>query len=152
MSTEQPLARLLVSVTKKYLSIFSQQTDGLDIDRYQYVLVLINSHKERLTQKELCKLIEVDKSFMVNIIDYLSSKGYVFRETDERDRRQQVIKLTEKAKQAIPQIEKVIERLNNKALDNLSEVQISTFWEVLKQIDLNLSEIKPKNITINYQK
>jgi MarR family transcriptional regulator, transcriptional regulator for hemolysin len=149
---KQPLAHLLISVTKKYLSIFSQQTDGLDIDRYQYVLVLINLHQEKLTQKALCELLEVDKSFMVNIIDYLSSKGYVFRETDAMDRRQQLIKLTEKAKQAVPKIEDVISRLNNKSLENLSESQIQTFSEVLLQISCNLSAVKPKGITINYKK
>ena len=83
---KQPLAQLLISVTKKYLSIFSQQTGGLDIDRYQYVLVLINLHKEQLTQKALSELLEVDKSFMVNIVDYLSSKGYVVREKNINDR------------------------------------------------------------------
>jgi MarR family transcriptional regulator, transcriptional regulator for hemolysin len=148
----QPLAHLLISVTKKYLSIFSQQTEGLDIDRYQYVLVLINLHNEQLTQKALCELLEVDKSFMVNIVDYLSSKGYVYRETGLKDKRHQLIKLTQKAKEAIPKIEEVITRLNRKSMENLSESQIQAFSEVLLQISCNLSEIKPKGITISINK
>lgn len=148
---KQPLAQLLISVTKKYLSIFSQQTGGLDIDRYQYVLVLINLHKEQLTQKALSELLEVDKSFMVNIVDYLSSKGYVLREKNINDRRQQVIKLTDKAREAIPKIEKVISRLNKQSMENLSEEKIQIFSEVLLQISHNLAEVEPKNITINYK-
>ncbi|MBC8054371.1 MAG: MarR family transcriptional regulator [Sphingobacteriaceae bacterium] len=145
---KQPLAQLLVSVTKKYLSIFSQQTEGLDIDRYQYVLVLIKLHNEQLTQKALSELLEVDKSFMVNIIDYLSSKGYVLREKNLNDRRQQVIKLTDKAREAVPKIESVISRLNKKSLENVSANEIETFSNVLLQINNNLSEIKPKDIVI----
>ena len=152
MIAKQPLALSLISVTKKYLSIFSQQTGGLDIDRYQYVLVLINRHKEQLTQKALSELLEVDKSFMVSIINYLSSKGYVIRETNPNDKRQQVIKLTEKARVAIPKIEAVIARLNEKSMENLSESQIKTFSDVLEQISCNLSDIKPIGITINYKK
>jgi DNA-binding MarR family transcriptional regulator len=148
MTIKQPLAHLLVSVTKKYLSIFSQQTEGLDIDRYQYVLVLINLHKEQLTQKALSGLLQVDKSFTVTIVDYLSSKGYVIRETNSKDRRQQVIKLTAKAKAAIPKIEKVITSLNTRSMENLSEMQIQTFSDVLQQINSNLSDIRPRNITI----
>ncbi|MFD2161925.1 MarR family winged helix-turn-helix transcriptional regulator [Paradesertivirga mongoliensis] len=151
MAMKQPLAQLLISVTKKYLSIFSQQTGGLDIDRYQYVLVLINLHKEQLTQKALSELLEVDKSFMVNIVDYLSSKGYVVREKNINDRRQQVIKLTDKAREAIPKIEKVISRLNKQSMENLSEEKIQIFSEVLLQISHNLAEVEPKNITINYK-
>ncbi|MGV3509249.1 MAG: MarR family winged helix-turn-helix transcriptional regulator [Sphingobacteriaceae bacterium] len=152
MTIKQPLAHLLISVTKKYLSIFSQQTDGLDIDRYQYVIVLIHLNNEQLTQKALCEILEVDKSFMVHIVDYLSSKGYVFRQTNESDRRQQLIKLTQKAKDAVPKIEAVITRLNKKSLENLSEVETKIFSDVLLQISSNLSEIKPKGITINYKK
>lgn len=151
MAMKQPLAQLLISVTKKYLSIFSQQTGGLDIDRYQYVLVLINLHKEQLTQKALSELLEVDKSFMVNIVDYLSSKGYVVREKNMNDRRQQVIKLTDKAREAIPKIEKVISRLNKQSMENLSEEKIQIFSDVLLQISHNLAEVEPKNITINYK-
>lgn len=152
MSIKQPLAHLLVSVTKKYLSIFSQQTGGAGIDRYQYVLVLINLHNEELTQKALSELLEVDKSYMVNIIDYLSGKGYVLRETNLKDRRQHLIKLTQKAKALVPKIEEVITGLNRKSMENLSESQIETFSEVLLQINSNLSEGKPSEIIINYKK
>jgi MarR family transcriptional regulator for hemolysin len=149
MSTNQPLAQLLISVAKKYVSIFSQQTTGLDIDRYQYVLVLINSHKEQLTQKALAELLEVDKSFMVNIIDYLSAKGYVLRETNADDRRQQHIRLTIKGKDAVPKIEQTIARLNKQATAGLSTSDIKIFEESLLQINCNLSGIKPQGIIIN---
>lgn len=152
MSIKKPLAHLLVSVTKKYLSIFSQQTEGAGIDRYQYVLVLINLHNEELTQKALCELLEVDKSYMVNIIDYLSDKGYVLRETNLKDRRQCLIKLTQKAKAAVPKIEEIIADLNKKSMENLSESQIEIFSKVLLQINSNLSEAKPSEIVINYKK
>jgi MarR family transcriptional regulator for hemolysin len=152
MSINQPLAQLLISVAKKYVSIFSQQTTGLDIDRYQYVLVLINLHQEKLTQKALAELLEVDKSFMVNIIDYLSEKGYVSRETNANDRRQQFIKLTKKAKSAIPKIEQTIAHLNDKATASLSESQIKIFTESLLQINCNLSDVKPEGIILNNKK
>lgn len=150
MINKQPLTHLLISVTKKYLSIFSQQTKGLDIERYQYVLVLLDNNDERLSQKDLCEILEVDKSFMVNIINYLSLKGYVYRETNERDKRQQLIKLTDKARKEIPVIRRVIDKLNTKSLENLTESQIQNFTDVLLQLRENLEEIKPKGIRIKY--
>jgi len=150
MVIKQPLAHLLISVTKKYLSIFSQQAKGLDIDRYQYILVLIFWHNETLTQKELCELLEVDKSYMVTIINYLSANGYVVRQINMKDKRQHIIKLTQKGKDAVPGIEAGITNLNKKSMETLTEDQIKIFSEVLLQISSNLSEIKPKEITINY--
>lgn len=151
MNIKQPLAHLLLSASKKYLGIFSQEAEGMDIDRYQYVLVLINIHNEQLTQKSLSELLEVDKSYMVNIIDYLSDKGYVVRTINEKDRRQHLIKLTEKAREIIPKIEGAIIRLNSKSVENISESQIHTFLSVLQQISSNLSDAKPAEIVINYK-
>lgn len=148
----KPLNRLLISLTKKYLSVYSQQTEGLDIDKYQYVLVLIDDHKETLTQKALAENLEVDKSFVVGIINYLEGKGYVTRETNINDRRQQVIKLTSKARLAVTKIRHVTEELNKKSLANLTNTQINTFLEVINQIESNLVDIKPFNIIINYKK
>jgi MarR family transcriptional regulator, transcriptional regulator for hemolysin len=147
-----PLNRLLISLTKKYLSVFSQQTQGLDIDRYQYVLVLIQDNNEMLSQQALAEKLEVDKSYVVSIINYLEGKGYVRREKNENDRRQQLIKLTDKANEDIPKIRKVIEHLNNKSLESFSEDQIKTLTGMLNQIESNLVDIKPFNIIINYKK
>jgi len=151
MNIKQPLAHLLLSASKKYLGLFSQEAEGMDIDRYQYVLVLINSHNEQLTQKSLSELLEVDKSYMVSIIDYLSDKGYVVRTINEKDRRQHLIKLTEKARTLVPKIEEAITRLNTKSVENISESQIQTFLSVLQQISSNLSDAKPAEIVINYK-
>ncbi|WP_207429119.1 MarR family winged helix-turn-helix transcriptional regulator [Pedobacter sp. SYSU D00535] len=142
----------MISVTKKYLSVFSQQTKGLDIDRYQYVLVVIDDQLQPPTQKALAEHFEVDKSFMVTMINYLSEKGYVYREQNESDKRQQLIKLTEKGKEAVPVIRAVVEDLNRKSLEHLTIKQIETFMEVLNRIDSNLLGINPFNIIINYKK
>lgn len=152
MIVKQPLAHLLISVAKKYLSVFSHQANSLDLDRYQYVLVLISWNKEQLSQKELCKLLEVDKSYMVTIINYLADKGYVRRQINLIDKREYIIKLTQKGRCVVPQIEVGITQLNNKSMETLTEDKIKIFSEVLLQISSNLSDLKPKEITIDYKK
>jgi MarR family transcriptional regulator, transcriptional regulator for hemolysin len=52
----------LISATKKYHSSFSKEVPELAIDRYQHVLVLIDDHREKLSQKALAELLQVDKS------------------------------------------------------------------------------------------
>jgi len=148
---KKPLSRLLISLTKKYLSVFSQQTSGLDIDRYQYVLVIIEDNHEQLSQQELAEDLHVDKSYVVTIVNYLETNGYVRREKNQKDRRQQLIKLTDKAREVTPKIREVTERLNQKSLEKLTDKQIETFIQVLNQIDANLVDIKPFNIVINYK-
>lgn len=135
------LAQSLISVTKKYLSSFSRELTGLDIDRYQHVLMLIDDHKEELSQKALADLLQIDKSYMVTILDYLADKGYIRRDKNPNDRREQLIKLTALARRDTPLIREAICRLNTRSLRNLSEQEIQTFNSVLKTIQDNLSAI-----------
>jgi len=104
----EPLAQSLISVTKKYLSSFSKEVPDLAIDRYHHVLVLIDDQKEKLSQQALAELLQIDKSYMVTILDYLTEKGYVRREKNPNDRREQLIKLTPLAQSDVPLIRDAI--------------------------------------------
>ncbi len=148
----EPLAYPLISLTKKYLSSFSKETQGLKIDRYHYILLLIDDNHENLTQKAIGELLQLDKSYMVNIIDYLTSNGYVFREKNPIDRREQLIRLTDLAREDIPFIRNVFLELNKKSLQNLSRAEIDNFNKVLTVIQENLSDSKPNEIHLEFKK
>ena len=135
----EPLAQSLISVTKKYLSSFSKEVPAMPIDRYQHVLVLIDDHNEKLSQRALAELLQIDKSYMVIILDYLTEKGYVRREKNPNDRREQVIKLTSLAQKDVPLIREAVCRLNERSLKNLTAKEVQTFNSVLQTIQQNLS-------------
>ena len=105
---KKPLSYSLIFLTKKYLSALSKETNTLSIDRYFYVLILIDNHDENLSQKILAHLLQIDKSYMVTILNYLEDNGYILRQKNANDRREQLIKLTSKAKEDIPLIRNTI--------------------------------------------
>ncbi|HEY1007340.1 MAG TPA: MarR family transcriptional regulator [Sphingobacteriaceae bacterium] len=111
----------------------------LALERYQHILVLIERHQESLSQKALAEILEVDKSYMVTIIDYLSEKGYVVREKNPADRREQLIRLTDWARRDLVPIKKAFEELNRRLLTGIEEQDIAVFNRVLAAIDANLS-------------
>ena len=148
----EPLAQSLISVTKKYLSSFSKEVPELAIDRYQHILVLIDDHQESLSQKALAELLQIDKSFMVNILDYLTEKGYVLRERNPNDRREQLIKLTPLARKDTPLIREAICNLNSRSLKNLSAKDVQTFNTVLRTIQANLSDGRDAELILNLKK
>ncbi len=140
---DEPLAFPLLFVTKKYLNAFSKRIPELSIDRYHYVLILIDNHGENLSQKALASILKIDKSYMVTILDYLEQHEYILRIKNPVDRREQLVKLTPKAAKDIPLIRKVISELNNRSLKNISEDKRKIFNEVLSLIERNLSDIAP---------
>ena len=149
---EEPLVHQLSQITKKYLSAFSDLTETIPLDRYHYALLLIDEHNEILTQKALAELLQVDKSFMVSMIDYLTDGGFVYRETNSDDRRQQVIKLTAHAKEIIPQIHKSIQVLNQRAFESVSKEKMNAFFETIEILQNNLNTLTTQEIMLDYKK
>ena len=140
----EPLANPFIAVSKKYLSALSKMVTQLSIDRYHYVLILIDSNNENLTQKALAEILHIDKSYMVTILDYLEEKGYVMREKNPHDRREQLIRLTPLAHNNIPIIKNAIKELNKKAFQDICESKKLLFIEVLTSIQHNLVDNVPE--------
>ena len=150
---EEPLVHQLIQVTKKYLSAFSECTGNIPLERYHYVLLLIDEHGELLTQKDLAQLIQVDKSFVVSMVNHLTENGLAYRETNDDDRRKHVIRLTEKAKSMIPEINESIVHLNRKAFQNISPEKVKAFYEIIDVLQSNLKQIvNTHEIVLDYNK
>jgi MarR family transcriptional regulator, transcriptional regulator for hemolysin len=137
---EEPLANFLISITKRYMHDLSGRLLHLSIDRYHSVLVLIDNHPDNLSQKALAEILQIDKSYMVTILDYLEGKGYVLRKKNPNDRREQLITLTAKARFDIPHIREAIKEQNRIALRNLTEKQLNIFHQTLGIIKENLAD------------
>ncbi len=150
--SKEPITLQLVQITKKYLSAFAVSVQKLDLDKYHYILVLINDHHESLSQKGLAEILQVNKSQMVAMIDYLSENGYVKRLVNPADRREQLIKLTDKARKDVVVIANCITTLNQKAVEGLSEIEIKNFNNVLNMMQQNLNTEVTHEIEVNYNR
>lgn len=78
---------------------------------------------------------------MVTILNYLEDNGYILRQKNANDKREQLIKLTSKAKEDIPLIRNTISELNNRSIKNISESKKQIFNDVLRIMQSNLSDI-----------
>jgi len=141
MKLVEPIYRKLIRLGKLYLSELSTVTEHLDINQYYYVLTLICYHDGKLTQTALADMLGKDKSSMVAIIDSLSAKGFVFREINPADRREHLLRVTEKAKNAVPEIVDSFEKMNNYMTDNISQDDMAVFYNVLLKMQQNLKSI-----------
>jgi MarR family transcriptional regulator, transcriptional regulator for hemolysin len=137
---EQPLGRILSSVAKTYLHNLRHKLNHMDIDRNYYALVIIGKNDGHITQQELGLMLETDKVSIVRVVDYLSEKGYVKRVRKFDDKRKHNLLLTDKAKQALPEIIDAFNDLNRIALSGFSVEEISELTVSIEKIKKNISE------------
>lgn len=148
----QPLGVVFATLTKHYIGAVSEKLKHLEIERYWYVVLKIHEQKMPVTQKELGVLINLDKTYMVRIIDYLTKKNYVVRRQNKLDRREYFIELTPSAKKAIPEIKAAFDSLNISALSGINNDQLTCLEHCLKTIDANLQNLPSTSININFKK
>jgi len=134
----EPISRKLNQLGRAYLNLLAKQVEPLGISRYYYALTYISHHDGKLTQKALANELGKDKSIIVNIIDTLSEQGFVYRETNPADRREHLLKVTEKAKKAVPQIVEAFEILNKNITEDISDEEMQTFNIVLTKMRNNI--------------
>ncbi|NOW94639.1 MarR family winged helix-turn-helix transcriptional regulator [Mucilaginibacter sp. SG564] len=141
MSLIEPISRKLIRLGKLYQSLLAKSTEHLDVNRYHYVLSLIYHHDGQLSQKALAEILDKDKSAMVSIINLLTAKGFVYRENNPNDRREQLLKVTEKAKLAVPQIVASIKNINTDITRGISDDDMKVFERVLLQMQNNIKPL-----------
>jgi MarR family transcriptional regulator for hemolysin len=142
----EPISRKLMHSGRAYLNVLSGQMAHLDINRYYYALTVICHHDGELTQKALSEILDKDKSLIVTIIDTLTESGFVYRETNPADRREHLIRVTEKAKKAVPHIIEAFEEINNRITQDISTADMAVFENVLAKMQQNLKQFSPEKI------
>jgi len=154
MEVTEPISRKLIHLAKIYLNVLAKRVNHLGIKRYHYVLSLIQANSGQLTQKALAEMLGKDKSALVSIIDFLTEKGYIYREVNPADRREHLLIATPKAGDAVPEIVSAFEYINQTVMANITPAEMEVFNKVLLQMEENMKPYATKelNIKLNLNK
>ena len=134
---KEPIGRRMDKIGRMFQAKLQAELRHLDIDRSFYPLLLIEAGNG-ITQQELARQLLCDKVQVVRIIDYLSSNGYVERIQSQNDKRKYELTITEKARQVLPDIKKVLNETAAIAFNHFSEIQIDELYNMLSIIESNI--------------
>jgi MarR family transcriptional regulator for hemolysin len=149
---ELPLGKTFHLLTKNYVGIVSKKLSDIEIDRYYYIICVLNESKEAMCQKDLAGCVGVDNVTMVRIVDYLSRKKFVKRLQSKFDRRAYELELTEKAKKAMPQIAAAFDEANQICFKGFSRKEKNDFQNLLMKMFLNAESYPRVEVNMNYKK
>jgi MarR family transcriptional regulator, transcriptional regulator for hemolysin len=96
--------------------------------------VLSHALSGEYTQTELAKLSDLDKTTMLNTLDYLQSEGYVERRPSPADRRARIIAVTPAGAQVVAAGHKIGDRVHAEVLDALPESQRQAFVDSMTRL------------------
>ncbi len=98
-----------ISILYRYgQSYLNKQTEPLGLGKGQLPVLLFLYRYDGSSQQQLTEYLKVDKGCIAKTVKKLEQQGYVTRETDLSDKRAFSVRLTQKAKDAMPAIREAI--------------------------------------------
>ncbi len=107
------------------------------------VLKFLNAHGGVAAQKEIEAFLGVSHPTVVGIVARMERSGYLCAETDETDRRNKLVSLTERARLWNAQMSDVTEKHEAQMLSTLTPEQIDALTAMLITILENLNRQEP---------
>jgi DNA-binding MarR family transcriptional regulator len=98
--------------------------------------------EDNIPIRELSIKTQLTKSSLTTMLDRLESIGYLKRERDENDRRQFIVKLSEKSKNLQKKYVDVSKKMTELFYRTLTEEEIDQFETYLRKILKNLIDTK----------
>ncbi len=150
--SNEPLYLTFGRLSKIYIEVLSKKLNNLVIEKNFFVMLLIHEYNQKLSQKDIAGMLNIDKSSMVRITDYLCEKGFIERSINKSDRRAHVLKLTESGLNAIPQIQKSVSETNLSALTGVNPADLDNFYTIMETIFTNLGKMPRDQYFMSFQK
>lgn len=135
MKLDNCINYLLSTSQNKVFKHFKSLLNPYNITPAEYGVLncLINSKLN--TPKTIGNTLNLEPSTISGILDKMSKKGLITRQTDNENRRTVLISSTNKAIDLWPTLEKIANQLNNDYFSNLTSEEIVIFKKVLLKIN-----------------
>ncbi|UZR98806.1 MarR family winged helix-turn-helix transcriptional regulator [Chondrinema litorale] len=96
--------------------------------------------EDGLTQQKVADLTDRNRGSITRMVDVLEKNGVIKRIEDKRDRRVNLIYLTESGRELESQAVECVERIHDKITQGFTEEEIDNFGNLLKKSIKNLEK------------
>ena len=137
MSTHPPdahLGYLLKHVQSRFFELGATALEPLGISGREAAVLRAIADRYPVSQGEIARAMNVDRTTMVALIDDLQGKGLVRRRQDPEDRRKNAVELTEVGDDTARRAADMVERAERDFLGPLSAAEAAQFKRILRAL------------------
>lgn len=137
MSTDRPdahLGYLLKHVQLRFFELSATALEPLGINGREAAVLRVIADRSPVSQGEVARAMNVDRTTMVALIDDLQGKALVRRRQDPEDRRKNAVELTDAGRDSVRQAAGAVERAERDFLSPLSAAEATQFRKILRAL------------------
>lgn len=128
------LGFVLGKVSKAWLGRVNPGLEQLGVEIHQVGLMALIYFRGPQSQVELGRLMRIDRTTIVGLIDGIEAAGLVERQPNPQDRRAHRVTLTEKGKQVLETSEPIVNQVQRDFLSPLSTTEQETLMALLRRL------------------
>lgn len=140
MTKHESIGRMMGCLHRHSRMYFHRAFAEWDIGSGSHPFLMILWHQDGLTQKELTEMLHLDKANTARALARLMDLGYVTKKRDEEDQRAYRIYLTERGRELVPRMKKVMRRWTDVLTSGLSEEEKKETMRLLSKMADNAVE------------
>lgn len=125
---------ILKSVWLAVSKMFADKAAEYDSTAAQALTLLKIDPKDGTRSTNLGPKMSIEPTSLTRIVKLLEDKGYIFKKKSTRDKREVIIKLTEKGLHSRDLSKDVVLSFNKKVMDSVPEEKLEIFKEVMGNI------------------
>jgi DNA-binding MarR family transcriptional regulator len=147
MKPEESIGRWVSLIHRQGQIYLGNELREFDIGSAQLPFLMVLYNQDGLSQKEMSKILHVDKATTGRDIKKLVESGYVIRKRDPMDRRTYKIFLTSKGRKIKPRIKKVLTKWTSVLSSDFTDKEYELILELMKRMYQNALESKQSKVT-----
>ena len=136
----KPIGKEINELARDIRRFLSFHLDKYNLGEGQFGMLYDISKNEGISQDELSRKRNLDKTTIAKALKKLAKNGYVEKKRDESDKRVYRLHCTEKALVLMPEIKRVIALEHEILTMNLSEEEIQIFKRIMKRMTQNIED------------
>jgi DNA-binding MarR family transcriptional regulator len=133
---DDSLHYLLKHAQLRLAELTAPALDPFGISGRQCAVLLAVNQQAPSSQHDIAQRMGVDRTTMVDLVDELEAKGLVQRRPDPRDRRKNVVALTEAGRTTLEEATRAVDEAERRFLGPLSDDEAAAFREALRMAAL----------------
>ena len=108
------------------------------------ILLHLLTQGEDLGQEQLAGQLDISKPAVSRTLDSLEAKGYITRQADPEDKRAHRVRLTGRARETGPALERIYNHVYTLAFEGVSPEEFDTFMRLLARVSQNFTREQAK--------
>ena len=129
-----------LSVILRYCrNFFEKRLREFDLTFGEQVIIMFLSRNEEVNQDAISKRYMIDKGMVAKTLNKLETKGFILREQNPDNKRENIISLTQKGADILNNIKSIIDEWNEILYEEMSEDEIACIKKLTNKMVENIA-------------